>query len=74
MSNVADPQSHQVPIRPKDVVNIWKRVRSLPFGQASSTWPNKWIREDADGVLRDSVNGHLMACGWRLEGDELVPL
>jgi hypothetical protein len=64
----------QIPLDPRAVLKILKVVDHLPFAQATSTWPNRFVREDAKKVLQDSVRAHLAACGWAAEGDQLVPL
>lgn len=62
-----------IPLRPKDVVQIQTRLKDVPFHEATSTWPNRFVRLDAKKVLEESVTAHLAACGWRKDGDILVP-
>lgn len=63
----------EVPLGPHDTLHIQNRVRHLPFGQATSTWPGRFIRERAREVLAESVERHLRAMGWEVKGEELVP-
>lgn len=67
------PADTQIPLRPPQVLSILERLKSVPFSQASSTWPGRFIRQDAKRILSESVTKHLGACGWRLDGDQLVP-
>lgn len=64
--------NEQIPLRPRDAQKIWRTVEHLPFQQASSSWPNRFVREDAKRILQESLTAHLAACGWREKGDELV--
>jgi hypothetical protein len=65
----------QIPLGPKDVRANQHILASLPFSQATSSWPNRFIRDNAREVLVQSVASHLRAMGWDLEGKEgeLVP-
>ncbi|ORY29341.1 hypothetical protein BCR39DRAFT_532414 [Naematelia encephala] len=66
---------NMIPLDPHEVIRIYDKVKYLPFGQASSTWPGRFIRQDAKDVLRRSIEEHARACGWKWdEGNELVPL
>lgn len=66
--------SVQIPLEPEAVLRILRRIEGLAFAQATSTWPNRFIRHDAKRVLQDSVRAHLARCGWIAVGDELIPL
>ena len=63
----------KIPLRPKQVLAILRRLESIPFSQATSTWPGKFIREDAKRILQESAVKHISACGWKLEDDRYVP-
>lgn len=67
---------NMIPLGPHDALKILESVEDLPFGQATSTWPGRFIRDDAKAVLVDSVASHLGRIGWRrTEGPEkLVPI
>ncbi|KAI9632904.1 uncharacterized protein MKK02DRAFT_19982 [Dioszegia hungarica] len=66
---------NMIPLGPKDVRAIQHTLASLPFSQATSSWPNRFIRENAREILSQSVASHLRAMGWEMEGKEgeLVP-
>jgi hypothetical protein len=53
-------------------MRILGRLEGISFDQATSSWPGRFIRSDAEETLRDSVRVHLGACGWGLQGEELV--
>ncbi|WWD16304.1 hypothetical protein CI109_100730 [Kwoniella shandongensis] len=66
---------NMIPLRPKDVLAIQDRLKSLPYHQATSSWPSRWIRSDAKQVFQESVVAYLAAEGWRVdEQDKLVEL
>ena len=65
---------NMIPLDPRSVLNILQRLEEVPFSQASGTWPNRFIRENAKGVFRRSVTEHLKAMGWEVEGGKLVPI
>jgi hypothetical protein len=56
----------QIPLNPYDVAYLYKKLKDVPFGQATSTWPGRFIREDAGSILAQSVRKHLetMGCDW----------
>lgn len=66
----------QVPLGPHETLAVLSAVEHLPFTQATSTWPNRFIRTDAKRVLVDSVAAHLGRMGWRRaeDGNGVVPL
>lgn len=64
---------NMIPLGPRDCVKILEAVEDLPFHQATSTWPGRFIRENAKEVLVDSVASHLGRIGWkRVAGPEKV--
>jgi hypothetical protein len=64
---------NMIPLGPHDVIKILEAVEDLPFHQATSTWPGRFIRENAKEVLVDSVASHLGRIGWkRVAGPEKV--
>jgi hypothetical protein len=56
----------QIPLNPYDVAYLYKKLKDISFGQATSTWPGRFIREDAGSILAQSVRKHLetMGCDW----------
>lgn len=56
----------QIPLNPYDVAYLYKKLKDVSFGQATSTWPGRFIREDAGSILAQSVRKHLetMGCDW----------
>ncbi|WVQ79136.1 hypothetical protein IAT38_001231 [Cryptococcus sp. DSM 104549] len=58
-----------IPLRPRSVLAVAERVKGLSFGQATSSWPGRWVREDARKVLEESVVEYIGAEGWRLDED-----
>ncbi|OCF45103.1 hydrolase [Kwoniella heveanensis CBS 569] len=79
---------NMIPLRPKAILRIYTTLKHLSFDEATSSWPNKWIRpsssssssdseanDDAKKALEESVILYLAAEGWRLdENGELVEL
>ncbi|WVW81997.1 hypothetical protein I302_104002 [Kwoniella bestiolae CBS 10118] len=65
---------NMIPLRPHSILSIQDRLKSLSFAQATSSWPNKWIRQDAKQILEQSVITFLAAEGWRIEEGKLVEL
>jgi len=63
----------QIPLRPKQVLGILRRLENVPFSQATSSWPGKFLRDDAKKILQESAVKHISACGWVLEDDRYVP-
>jgi hypothetical protein len=65
-----------IPLGPHDVIKILEAVDDLPFHQATSTWPGRFIRENAKEALVDSAASHLARIGWkRVPGPEkIVPI
>ncbi|WWC58309.1 uncharacterized protein I303_100849 [Kwoniella dejecticola CBS 10117] len=63
-----------IPLRPRAVLAVQERLRYLPFSEATSSWPNRWIRQDAKDALESSVTTFLAAEGWRMEEGTLVEL
>ncbi|WRT63881.1 uncharacterized protein IL334_000807 [Kwoniella shivajii] len=63
-----------IPLRPQAILSIQERLKYLSFTQATSSWPNRWIREDAKKVLDESVTAYLAAEGWRVDEGRLVEL
>lgn len=64
---------NMIPLGPGEVLKILESIEDLPFAQATSTWPGRFIREGAKEVLVDSVASHLGRMGWRrTEGPEKV--
>ncbi|WVO13301.1 hypothetical protein L204_100914 [Cryptococcus depauperatus] len=61
-----------IPLRPKAVLAIQQKLKGVQYSQATSSWPGRWIRQDAKQVFEESVVTHLSAQGWRIEGDELL--
>jgi hypothetical protein len=53
-------------MNPYDVAALYTKIRPLEFSQATSTWPGRFIREEADQALAQSVRRHLevMGCDW----------
>lgn len=64
--SVADLFVVQIPLNPYDVAYLYKKLKDIKFGQATSTWPGRFIREGADKILAQSVRKHLetMGCDW----------
>ncbi|WWC66731.1 uncharacterized protein I206_100636 [Kwoniella pini CBS 10737] len=63
-----------IPLRPNSILAIQDRLKYLSFHEATSSWPNRWIREDAKMALEQSVITYLAAEGWRLDQEKLVKL
>lgn len=63
-----------IPLGPTDTLAISRRLSSVPFGQATSAWPGRFIRDRAREVLRESVERHLRVMGWEVESGRLVPV
>ena len=61
---------NMIPLNPTDVLGIWHRVKGLAFSQASSTWPGRFLRQDAKAVLEESVRMYLEKMGWVWDGDQ----
>ncbi|KAK1927792.1 hypothetical protein DB88DRAFT_507865 [Papiliotrema laurentii] len=64
---------NMIPLRPKQALAVVRRLETVPFSQATSTWPGRFIRQDAKKILQESVEKHIGACGWKLEDDRYVP-
>jgi hypothetical protein len=69
---------NMIPLGPHDVIKILEAVERLPFHQATSTWPGRFIREGAKEALVDSVASHLGRIGWKrtpgLGEEKVVPI
>ncbi|AFR97789.2 hydrolase [Cryptococcus neoformans C23] len=65
---------NMIPMRPKAVLRIKESLKGIEYSQATSSWPERWIREDAKKALNESVVRYLGAEGWRFEGDSLIEL
>lgn len=63
-----------IPMRPKAVLRIKECLKGIDYRQATSSWPERWIREDAKKALEESIVRYLGAEGWRFEGDRLIEL
>ena len=63
-----------IPLGPTDTLAISRRLSSVPFGQATSAWPGRFIRDRAREVLLESVERHLRVMGWEVEGGGVVPV
>lgn len=65
---------NMIPMRPKAVLRIKECLKGIDYSQATSSWPERWIREDAKKALEESIVRYLGAEGWRFEGDRLIEL
>lgn len=67
---------NMIPLGPHEVLKILEAVEDLPFAQATSTWPGRFIREGAKEALVDSVASHLGRMGWRRTdgAEKMVPI
>ncbi|WWC85986.1 uncharacterized protein L201_000857 [Kwoniella dendrophila CBS 6074] len=65
---------NMIPLRPKSIISIQERLKAISFSQATSSWPNRWIRQDAKKALDESVTTFLAAEGWRIDDGKLVEL
>ncbi|OCF73545.1 hydrolase [Kwoniella mangroviensis CBS 8886] len=65
---------NMIPLRPQSILSIQDCLKHLSFAQATSSWPNRWIRQDAKKALEESVTTFLAAEGWRIDEGELVKL
>lgn len=59
---------HQIPLNPHEMKGIADRLGNVSFEQATSTWPNRFIRKDAQKVLLDSIRKQLHHMGLVEEG------
>lgn len=55
--------SVQIPLNPHEIKGICDRLRNVAFDQATSTWPNRFIRQDARAILLDSMAKQLHHMG-----------
>lgn len=55
--------SPQIPLNPHEIKGICDRLQSVAFDQATSTWPNRFIRQDARQILLDSMKKQLHHMG-----------
>lgn len=58
----------QIPLNPHEIKGICDRLQGLDFDEATSTWPNRFIRKDARRVLLDSAQKQLLHMGVVEEG------
>ncbi|WVR03655.1 hypothetical protein IAU60_000650 [Kwoniella sp. DSM 27419] len=65
---------NMIPLRPRSILAINERLKTLAFAQATSSWPYRWIRADAKKVLEESTTAYLAAEGWRMQNGDLVEL
>lgn len=74
--NSDDELTVQIPLEPEAVAKIRAilKERKITFSQASSTWPDRAVRENADRIFDESVDYYLHKVGWKEESGRLVPL
>lgn len=60
----------QIPLGPQDVAVIQQKLSSIPFSQATSSWPNRFIRENAREIFNQSVSSHMRMMGWEWNARE----
>lgn len=53
----------QIPMNPHEIKGICDRLQNLEFEEATSTWPNHFVRKDARRVLLDSAKKQLHHMG-----------
>jgi WD40 repeat protein len=57
----------QIPLKPASILRILETLSPLTFSQATSSWPNRFIRQDAKFVLQESGRLALKAMGWEID-------
>jgi ligand-binding SRPBCC domain-containing protein len=58
----------QIPLNPHEMKGIADRLRDVPFEQATSTWPHRFVRKNAREILLDSIQKQLHHMGLVEEG------
>lgn len=53
----------QIPLNSHDIKGICDRLENVFFDQATSTWPNRFIRQHAREILLDSMKKQLHHMG-----------
>ncbi|KAJ9109259.1 hypothetical protein QFC21_000588 [Naganishia friedmannii] len=59
---------NMIPLNPHEMKGIADRLGNIPFEQATSTWPHRFIRKDARKVLLDSIRKQIHHMGLVEEG------
>ncbi|KAJ9116567.1 hypothetical protein QFC20_000499 [Naganishia adeliensis] len=54
---------NMIPMNPHEIKGICDRLQNLEFEEATSTWPNHFVRKDARRVLLDSAKKQLHHMG-----------
>jgi hypothetical protein len=60
---------NQIPLNPHEIKGICDRLQTLPFDQATSTWPHRFIRQNAREILLDSMKKQLHHMGIVQDGE-----
>lgn len=59
---------NMIPLNPHEMKGIADRLRDVPFEQATSTWPHRFVRKNAREILLDSIQKQLHHMGLVEEG------
>jgi hypothetical protein len=58
----------QIPLGPRDIINILRSLDDVDFDQATSSWIGRFIRKNAKTLVFESAKLQLEAMGWEWDG------